>query len=58
MIAARIGRAWRRLATALCFACFGLLALGFGLVLCSCVAWTWLGRRPALRDRAGDEVGA
>lgn len=34
------------------------LMFGFGLVLCSCVAWTWLGRRPALRDRAGEEVGA
>ena len=33
------------------------LMFGFGLVLCSCVAWTWLGRRPALRDRDGEEVG-
>ena len=38
------------------------LMFGFGLVLCSCVAWTWLGRRPALREPTGqaerDEVGA
>jgi lycopene cyclase domain-containing protein len=34
------------------------LMFGFALVLCSCVAWTWLGRRPAFRDRAGEEVGA
>jgi lycopene cyclase domain-containing protein len=34
------------------------LMFGFGLVLCSCVAWTWLGRRPALRDSAAEEVGA
>ena len=25
------------------------LAFGFGLVLVSCVAWTWLGRRSAVR---------
>lgn len=49
MIAARIGRAWRRLATALCFACFGLLALGFGLVLCPAVVL--LVREPRRRMR-------
>ena len=27
------------------------LMFGFGLVLCSCVAWTWLGRR---RDRPAE----
>ena len=34
------------------------LMFGFGLVLCSCVAWTWLGRRSSLRDGVRDEVGA
>lgn len=37
------------------------LMFGFGLVLCSAVAWTWLGRREArdqARDEARDEVGA
>ena len=29
------------------------LMFGFGLVLCSCVAWTWLGRR---RDRTAQPV--
>jgi lycopene cyclase domain-containing protein len=31
------------------------LAFGFGLVLTSCVAWTWLGRR---RERGGQESPA
>jgi lycopene cyclase domain-containing protein len=33
------------------------LMFGFGLVLCSCVAWTWLGRRAAFRDADRDEAG-
>ena len=29
------------------------LAFGFALVLTSCVAWTWLGRRERVAERAG-----
>ena len=59
--AARLERAWRLAATALCFGCFGLLALAFGLVLCPLVtllvrdrarrmriAQRWMGRAMAL----------
>lgn len=57
----RLERAWRRLATGVCFVCFGLLGLGFGVALCPLVtlavrdpkrrlriAQRWMGRAMAL----------
>ena len=34
------------------------LAFGFALVLTSCVAWVWLGRRSHRSDLAGDRAVA